>query len=132
MKIYKSENPEKVKHWDRKRYSEKTQEYIDSATQWRLDNPEKSKEITNSYGKRNQPKKNARTAMYRAQKIQATPPWLTQHQVDEIRRIYENCPKGFHVDHIIPLNGETVSGLHVPWNLQYLPALDNLRKSNKI
>lgn len=49
----------------------------------------------------------------------------------EIRAIYAACPTGYHVDHIIPLNSELVCGLHVPQNLQYLPAKDNERKGNK-
>jgi hypothetical protein len=50
---------------------------------------------------------------------------------EEIADIYEARPQGMQVDHIVPLNGLNVSGLHVPWNLQYLSPEDNLKKSNK-
>jgi len=53
------------------------------------------------------------------------------NDMDEIQKFYRNCPTGFHVDHIIPLNGKNVSGLHTVNNLQYLSATENLRKYNK-
>jgi hypothetical protein len=52
--------------------------------------------------------------------------------LDEIAYIYENCPEGYEVDHIIPLKGKNVSGLHVPSNLQYLTIEENRKKSNKV
>lgn len=65
----------------------------------------------------------------RALKLRATPKWVDR---EALRMIYKNCPPGYHVDHIAPLNHPLMCGLHVPWNLQYLPAKENLRKSNKI
>lgn len=57
-----------------------------------------------------------------------TPSWAC---LDTIEKFYINCPKGYHVDHVIPLQGKLVSGLHIESNLQYLPAKDNLAKGNK-
>lgn len=74
----------------------------------------------------------AKTAKYRATKLKATPIWITFEQLEEMQKIYENCPKGYHVDHIIPLQGKEVKGLHVPWNLQYLPAKVNQAKGNRL
>lgn len=59
--------------------------------------------------------------------IKQRPKWA---DMDKIREIYVNRPDGYHVDHIIPLRGKFVSGLHVENNLQYLPAKENMRKHN--
>lgn len=70
----------------------------------------------------------ARTAKRRARKLQATPAWAN---LEVIKEIYLNCPEGHHVDHIVPLQGKNVCGLHVEYNLQYLPASENMSKGNK-
>ena len=67
---------------------------------------------------------------------QATPLWLTKSHMEYIERIYKAArdlrwEDEMHVDHIIPLNGKDVCGLHVPWNLQLLTKEENLRKGNK-
>ena len=49
----------------------------------------------------------------------------------EIAEFYRYCPLGYEVDHIVPLNGKNVSGLHTMSNLQYLSTTENRRKSNK-
>lgn len=68
-----------------------------------------------------------RTSKYRAAKLNRTPVWAN---LDKIKEIYERCPEGYHVDHIVPLQGDLVSGLHVESNLQYLTSTDNLKKHN--
>lgn len=70
----------------------------------------------------------AKLAKYRAAKKQAMPSWAN---TKELKAVYANCPYGLEVDHIIPLQGENVSGLHVPWNLQYLSSFENKKKGNK-
>jgi hypothetical protein len=68
----------------------------------------------------------------------ATPKWVDRglkKQVAEFYKIAEELQwlsnEPLHVDHIVPLRGAEVCGLHVPWNLQVLPASENLTKSNK-
>lgn len=58
---------------------------------------------------------------------QQTPTWANLETMNEF---YKNCPPGHEVDHIVPLQGKGVRGLHVETNLQYLPRQQNRAKSN--
>jgi 5-methylcytosine-specific restriction endonuclease McrA len=60
--------------------------------------------------------------------LKRIPRWA---DLQKIKEFYKNCPPGLTVDHIIPLCGKEVSGLHVHTNLQYLTLRENSRKSNK-
>lgn len=79
----------------------------------------------------------ANDAKRRSAKMQRTPPWLDVVQNAEIEFTYKYCASlrsiglNYHVDHIVPLQGKSVSGLHVPWNLQVIPADENIRKANR-
>ena len=67
-------------------------------------------------------------SLYNRRKLRI-PSWNNLEK-EAIAEFYENCPEGYHVDHIIPLQGEYISGLHTLSNLQYLPAKDNIKKGN--
>lgn len=89
------------------------------------------------YAKENPGKKNANAAKRHAAKLKRTPVWLTKEQINEIQEFYILAhdlqwlsEEKLEVDHIIPLQGKNVSGLHVPWNLQILPKSLNCSKGN--
>ena len=80
----------------------------------------------------------ALTAKRRSSKLKATPLWLSESQLKEIKDYYWLAKdleaitgETYHVDHIIPLQGKDVCGLHVPWNLQVLPSDLNISKGNR-
>jgi len=107
------------------------------AREWYRANRDDRIERAKQYQKDNVAKTNARNAKRRGRRIMATPEWLTEVQLKEIQEFYtlsiskqEETGIDHHVDHIIPLQGKLVSGLHVPWNLQVITATENLEKSN--
>ena len=105
---------------------------------WKLKHPERVKKTKAIHAKLNSEQYAAKTAKRRAAKLQRTPCWLTSEGLWLIEEYYHLAQKrtellGFpwHVDHIIPLQGRNVSGLHVPENLQVIPGIENIKKSNK-
>ena len=92
-----------------------------------------------AYSKNNRAIMNAILAKRRARKLEATPSWLSKQHFEAIKEFYKEAKRlealfkePYHVDHIVPLQGNFVCGLHVPWNLQVLTARENCSKSNKL
>jgi 5-methylcytosine-specific restriction endonuclease McrA len=99
------------------------------AREYYLKNKEKVKAKSKAYAKANRPKLNSYFYARDRDKRQKA---LTKPFFKEMRNLYiEAKEKGMTLDHIIPLNNPNVSGLHVPWNTQFLPFEVNASKNNK-
>lgn len=139
-----AQNAEKLRAKRRAEYAknpdaEKTVARVRSA-EWRAKNPGHPglKVAKKSWKVRNVGKVRADTIKRRAAKMQRTPAWLTDDDLWLLEQAYELAALrtqvfGFswHVDHVLPLQGRTVSGLHVPTNVQVIPWRDNVSKANK-
>lgn len=96
------------------------------------------RETATRWQKNNKGKVNSETAKRHAAKMLRMPKWLSTEQKQDIKDLYTMAselekvfPWKQHVDHVVPLQGKTVSGLHVPWNLQIIPAVWNIAKGNR-
>lgn len=136
-KKYQPKCKECKKEYHKLRYREKKEHILSLNKKWREENRERKREINLSWKKRCSGKVNSHTAARRASKHNATPEWLTEEQKSEIEQTYwlardlrSVTGEDYHVDHIVPLKGKDVCGLHVPWNLQVLPSDLNYLKGN--
>lgn len=152
-KVCKKQSDDAWRSANRDRMLDKMKEYYQGNTdvikarskQWYFDNIDKATEYHSArYAdlRENDPDFQAKSAAwraaYRARKLQATPSWLNKSQMDQMKEIYVACRNvtletgiEHHVDHIVPLKGTNVCGLHVPWNLRVLEAKENMSKGNK-
>jgi hypothetical protein len=138
IKEWRAANPEKRKEQN-KRYSKKHADVIRAKTvRWVKANPERYAELNKKSRLKHKARVLANKAKYRASKRNRTPIWVDKDHLWLIKEVYEIAQiktKQFgytwHVDHIIPLQGKLVSGLHVIENLQVIPGTENLLKNNK-
>jgi hypothetical protein len=122
VKVWRQKNPDKVSAHNASQYNK---------------HADKIKANVRKWGKNNPSKILAHTRSMQAKRILRLPKWLTEEDRWMIQEAYDLAALrtklfGFswHVDHILPLQGKTVSGLHVPLNLQVIPGKDNVVKSN--
>ena len=119
-----NKNKEMVRGYSQNYYLENKERLNSGGKEWKKANPSK---VRTYMGNR------------RAAELNATPAWLTDKQKEKTAKIYAKAVAiekrtgvKHHVDHIVPLQGENVCGLHVPWNLQVLTATENISKGNRI
>lgn len=137
-KRWAKENPDKVKAYRQRDFEANKERILAKRREYYLKNRERILEYKKSYGKINRGKRNAIEAKRYAEKLNRTPNWLTKAQKEEIEQfywlakdLYRVTGETYHVDHIVPMQGKNISGLHVPWNLQILPSDLNASKGNK-
>lgn len=146
-KTTREKNKEQRLKYNREYYYNNQEQLLSKKKEYYTNNKEKCLEISKKYQEIHKDKiykkrKNyfrIKAAERRALKLKATPKWLTQEHKELIKIEYElaawcssvmDCE--YQVDHIIPLKGKTVCGLHVPWNLQVITAKENQIKNNRI
>lgn len=133
--LYRRENKERIAETN-KSYTENNKDKILASKRTYVNsNREKVLESSRRYGRKNRAKYAGYAALRRARVASAQPRWLSPE--DKLRmehfwklRELKSFVTGieYEVDHIVPLNGSTVCGLHVPWNLELLPAKENRSK----
>ena len=137
-RAYVERNREKVLEAVREYYHANAEQCRAKNNAYYHANKETLREQQADYYRRNKHKFLALNSTARAALYQATPSWLTDQQRKEIKDIYAmrdmmvgETGEQHHVDHIVPLRGKNVCGLHVPHNLRVITAQENLMKGNR-
>ncbi len=126
--LWYQRNKEKVLKQSKAYYEGNKGKVLGRHKKWRDNHKAYQAEYDKNWREQNRGKARAKVRGYQAKKLRALPAWADKKA---IVAFYSNCPDGFEVDHIVPIQGKIVCGLHVLENLQYLPINVNRSKSNK-
>jgi len=132
---WQRDNAELVSQYGRKYRAANAEKERERARRYRKNHGEQALAYRRIYREKNRDLLNLWDANRRAKEKRATPSWANQFFIAEayhlakLRR--QVCGGDWHVDHIVPLQGDTVCGLHVEHNLRVIPGTENMRKSNR-
>lgn len=147
---WRKENAERINHYGRVYYEVNRDKWLDPETGWRFSERARhydetyrerpaSIEMARTRGKRWRAENKARlvvkTRKRQAHVARATPLWANEQAIlalyEQAARLTKETGERYEVDHVIPLQGKNVCGLHVETNLRVIPASANRRKHNR-
>jgi len=135
---WREANKKLLREYARDHYVANKDLYLEKAAAWGKENKDRRREIVSKSKKGNRAKHTADTAKYRADKDKRTPNWLSEFDLLHIKCLYQvaamrtrESGEPWHVDHVIPLRGELVSGLHTPANMRVIRGEENEKKNNR-
>lgn len=136
-KQWRKNNKDRVKRRDALYYQKYKPKKIEYANEYRNKFPERVALSCKNWRANNKHKRAHNEQRRQAAKISATPGWLSKSDYDWMDKIYYQAQFSsskysidINVDHIIPLRGKNVCGLHVPWNLRLVSRSYNSSKNN--
>lgn len=138
VREYRQARPDEARERRQDHYAANKADYIKRANDYRAANPEKVRENKRRYASLNLAQGAQKTRKRRAAKMQRVPTWFGEFDEFVAQEAYAlaarrtNSRVVWHVDHLFPLQGLNVSGLHCGLNLQVIPALLNFQKRNEL
>ena len=136
MKVYYAANKEKKAEYMKVYWAANKEKKAEYMKVYYAANKEKVAAAQKAWGLANPDKVAAKCAERRASKLKATPAWADKEAIKSWYTLSKMFNKTFgephHVDHIVPLQGKNICGLHVEYNLQILTATENFSKGNRL